>query len=86
MTSAGLVLAGTFAVLAIVGSQMPGGQQITDLGAGLSIGILMDTFLVRTLLVPSTVAILGKWNWWPSDLHDRHLDKLAELAELGRGR
>jgi RND superfamily putative drug exporter len=81
VTSAGLVLAGTFAVLAIVGSQMPGGQQITDLGAGLSIGILMDTFLVRTLLVPSTVAILGKWNWWPSDLHDRHLDKLTDLAE-----
>jgi RND superfamily putative drug exporter len=80
VTSAGLVLAGTFAVLAIVGSQMPGGQQITDLGAGLSIGILMDTFLVRTLLVPSTVAILGKWNWWPSDLHDRHLDKLAEVG------
>ena len=35
----------------------------------------MDTFLVRTLLVPSTVAILGRWNWWPSDLHDRHLDR-----------
>jgi RND superfamily putative drug exporter len=74
VTSAGLVLAGTFAVFAVVGTQTPGGQQFTDLGAGLAIGILMDTFLVRTLLVPSTVAILGKWNWWPSDLHDRHLD------------
>ncbi len=26
----------------------------------------MDTFLVRTLLVPSTVVLLGRWNWWPS--------------------
>lgn len=26
----------------------------------------MDAFLVRTLLVPSTVALLGRWNWWPS--------------------
>ena len=26
----------------------------------------MDTFLVRTLLVPSTVLLLGRWNWWPS--------------------
>jgi uncharacterized membrane protein YdfJ with MMPL/SSD domain len=25
----------------------------------------MDTFLVRTLLGPSTVALLGRWNWWP---------------------
>jgi RND superfamily putative drug exporter len=32
----------------------------------LAIGILMDAFLVRTLLVPSTVALLGRWNWWPS--------------------
>jgi RND superfamily putative drug exporter len=28
----------------------------------------MDTFLVRTLLVPSTVVLLGRWNWWPSRL------------------
>ena len=33
--------------------------------APLAIGILMDAFLVRTLLVPSTVALLGRWNWWP---------------------
>ena len=62
VTSAGLVLAGTFGVLAVAG----GGGQITDIGAGLAIGILMDTFLVRTLLVPATVVILGRWNWWPS--------------------
>ncbi|HWB65357.1 MAG TPA: MMPL family transporter [Mycobacteriales bacterium] len=72
VTSAGLVLAGTFAVFAIAGSQGNGGSQFRDLGFGLSIGILMDTFLVRTLLVPSTVALLGKWNWWPSKLHDYH--------------
>jgi uncharacterized membrane protein YdfJ with MMPL/SSD domain len=34
--------------------------------ASLAIGILMDAFLVRTLLVPSTVALLGRWDWWPS--------------------
>jgi uncharacterized membrane protein YdfJ with MMPL/SSD domain len=60
-----LVLAGTFAVLTFAGSSGSGGSQIRDIGAGLGAGILMDTFLVRTLLVPSTVAILGRWNWWP---------------------
>jgi len=31
-------------------------------------GILMDTFLVRALLIPSTVVLLGRLNWWPSRL------------------
>ncbi len=68
VTSAGLVLAGTFAVLAFSGGSGPSGGQIQDIGFGLAIGILMDTFLVRTILVPSTVALLGRWNWWPSRL------------------
>jgi putative drug exporter of the RND superfamily len=68
VTSAGLVLAGTFAVFAIVGGRGSGGSMVIDVGTGIALGILMDTFLVRTLLVPSTVALLGRWNWWPSRL------------------
>jgi putative drug exporter of the RND superfamily len=67
VTSAGLVLGGTFAVFAIVGAQQ-GSTQFRDVGAGLALGVLMDTFLVRTLLVPSTVVLLGRWNWWPSKM------------------
>ncbi|MGH9172491.1 MAG: MMPL family transporter [Acidimicrobiales bacterium] len=70
ITSAGLVLAGTFAVLTFAAGGGSGGSQIRDIGAGLGFGILMDTFLVRTLLVPSTVALLGKWNWWPVHVHE----------------
>jgi RND superfamily putative drug exporter len=66
VTSAGLVLAGTFLVLTVVAGSGSGGSQVRDIGLGLALGILMDTFLVRTLLVPSTVVLLGKWNWWPS--------------------
>jgi putative drug exporter of the RND superfamily len=66
ITSAGLVLAGTFFVLTLVAGSGSGGSQIRDIGIGLALGILMDTFLVRTLLVPSTVVLLGRWNWWPS--------------------
>jgi len=71
VTSAGLVLAGTFGVLAVVGSGSAGQQNvrtIVDVGFGLALGILMDTFLVRTLLVPSAAVLIGRWNWWPAPL------------------
>ena len=68
VTSAGLVLAGTFLVLTAVAGSGSGGEQVRDIGLGLALGILMDTFLVRTLLVPSTVVLLGRWNWWPSKM------------------
>ena len=68
VTSAGLVLAGTFAVFAVVGGSGSGGSQIRDVGIGLAVGVIMDTFVVRTVLVPCTVVLLGRWNWWPSKL------------------
>jgi putative drug exporter of the RND superfamily len=68
VTSAGLVLAGTFSVFALVGGRQSGGSQIIDVGIGLALGVLMDTFVVRTILVPCTVLLLGRWNWWPSKL------------------
>jgi RND superfamily putative drug exporter len=68
ITSAGLVLAGTFAVLVLAAGSGPGSSQFQAIGLGLAFGILMDTFLVRTLLIPSTVVLLGRLNWWPSRL------------------
>jgi RND superfamily putative drug exporter len=66
VTSAGLILAGTFVVFGVVAGRGSGGEQFRDIAFALALGILMDTFLVRTLLVPSTVVLLGRWNWWPS--------------------
>ena len=51
------------------------------MGLGLAMGILMDTFLVRTLLVPSTVVLLGKWNWWPSRHGEEHWDNVDDNTE-----
>ncbi len=60
VTTAGLILSGTFGVLAVTTT-----GQVRQIGTGLALGILLDTFLVRTLLVPSTVVLLGAWNWRP---------------------
>jgi putative drug exporter of the RND superfamily len=80
VTSAGLVLAGTFGVFAVVESGQPGGAIYRDILASLAIGILMDAFLVRTLLVPATVALLGRWNWWPSAHGRRPAYPAAEVT------
>lgn len=65
VTSAGLILAGTFTILGLVG----GNQQVEQIGYSIAFGILLDTFFVRTLLVPSIVTLLGRYNWWPSKLY-----------------
>ncbi len=80
VTSAGMVLAGTFLVLTIAG-----GGQVQQIGFGIAAGILMDTFLVRTLLIPSTVVLLGRWNWWPSRLQANQPETSASDQELRAG-
>ena len=88
VTSAGLVL-GTFVVFGVVAGGGAGGSQFRDIAISLALGILMDTFLVRTLLVPSTVVLLGRWNWWPSKLTmDRPERPLPATVGVrgGRGR
>jgi putative drug exporter of the RND superfamily len=61
LTSAGIILAGTFSVLAIlpiVASR--------EIGIVVALGVLADTFLVRTILLPMLVADLGPRFWWPT--------------------
>ena len=65
---AGLILGGTFAVLAFAGGGASGGSQIQQIGYGVAFGVVMDTFVVRTILVPAIVVLLGRRNWWPSGL------------------
>jgi len=81
VTSAGLILAGSFAVLTV-----SGGGQIQQIGLGIAAGILMDTFLIRTLLIPSLVVLLGKWNWWPSPLYRMQAAHEADGATPSRPR
>ena len=64
VTSAGIILAGTFVVLGLAG----GRGDAQQLGFSIAFGVVLDTFFVRTLLVPSLATLLGRWNWWPSAL------------------
>jgi RND superfamily putative drug exporter len=63
ITSAGIVLAGTFAVLAILPLTF-----LTELGFVVAFGVLLDTFLVRSILVPAAALTAGDKFWWPSSL------------------
>jgi RND superfamily putative drug exporter len=71
ISTAGLVLGGTFAVLGLAGGGSSGGSEIQQIGFGVAAGVFMDTFIIRTLLVPSAAVLLGRWNWWPSRLSQR---------------
>ncbi|HEV7399308.1 MAG TPA: MMPL family transporter [Solirubrobacterales bacterium] len=66
ITSAGIVLAGTFSVLAVLPLTF-----LTELGFVVAFGVLLDTFLVRSVLVPSIALVAGDRFWWPSAL-SRH--------------
>jgi RND superfamily putative drug exporter len=61
ITSAGIILAGTFSVLMTLPVTYP-----FDLGFMVALGILLDTFIVRTIMVPAAVELLGDRIWWPS--------------------
>ncbi|MGH7704639.1 MAG: MMPL family transporter [Candidatus Dormibacteria bacterium] len=71
ISTAGLVLGGTFAVLGLAGGGSSGGSEIQQIGFGVAAGVFMDTFIIRTLLVPSVAVLLGRINWWPSNLSAR---------------
>ncbi len=63
ITSAGAVLAGTFAALTTLPLTM-----LVELGFGVAFGVLLDTIVVRSVLVTALNLDLGRWTWWPSKL------------------
>ncbi|MCE4046288.1 MMPL family transporter [Lysinibacillus fusiformis] len=68
ITSAGLILAGTFAVLATLPIQV-----LVQFGVVTAIGVLLDTFIVRPLLVPAITTVLGKYAFWPGKLFKKEV-------------
>ncbi|HUC08420.1 MAG TPA: MMPL family transporter [Solirubrobacterales bacterium] len=60
VTGAGLILAGTFATLTLLPL-----EQLVQIGATVAIGVLLDTFVVRSLLIPAITYLCGERAWWP---------------------
>jgi uncharacterized membrane protein YdfJ with MMPL/SSD domain len=68
ITSAALIMVVVFGTFALTGI-----PQIKEIGLGLAVAIALDATVVRLVLVPATMELMGKWNWWLPDWLDRIL-------------
>ncbi|MGZ4290685.1 MAG: MMPL family transporter [Gaiellaceae bacterium] len=59
ITSAAAVMVAVFAAFAVAGA-----PSLKELGVGLAVAILLDATLVRLVIVPAAMRLLGGWNWW----------------------
>src|SRR6202012_126964 len=76
ITSAGAVLAGTFAALSTLPVTF-----LAEIGFAVAFGVLLDTIVVRSVLVTALSLDLGRWLWWPSALFRHAAPDAEELDE-----
>jgi len=79
VTAAGLVFAVTMA--SMLGSSL---RIIAQLGSTIAIGLLLDTLIVRSLLMPSIATLLGRWFWWPQVIYphgDRNVPRIQQPTD-----
>jgi len=76
ITSAGAVLAGTFAALGTLPITF-----LAELGFAVAFGVLLDTLVVRSVLVTALNLDLGRWVWWPSKLYRQSIPEPEHLEE-----
>jgi putative drug exporter of the RND superfamily len=75
VTSAGLVFA--FTMLAMLTSDL---KTIAQVGSTVCIGLLLDTLIVRSFIVPSLIRLLGPWFWWPTLVRSRPLKEPSDFG------
>ncbi|OMB97075.1 MMPL family transporter [Mycobacterium colombiense] len=80
ITSAGIVLAAVFCVLGVLPLIV-----LTQLGIIVGLGILLDTFVVRTLVIPALFALIGDRIWWPTNpAHTKAVEQQADRKQPER--
>ncbi|WCN79533.1 MMPL family transporter [Micromonospora sp. LH3U1] len=77
ITSCGIILAGTFTPLLFSGI-----KSYLEMGFAIVVGLLLDTFVIRTLLVPAIAVKVGDRNWWPG----RRQDVVTEMPDADESR
>ena len=75
ITSAGILLAAVFAVLGVLPLVV-----LAQIGVIICLGVLLDTLVVRTVLVPAIALILGDRFWWPRKVGPAALEQPAKVA------
>jgi RND superfamily putative drug exporter len=73
ITAAGLIMIVVFGSFALTRVLV-----IKELGFGLAVAVLLDTTLVRIVLVPATMKLMGRWNWWMPGVLDRLVPEIDE--------
>jgi uncharacterized membrane protein YdfJ with MMPL/SSD domain len=79
ITSAALIMVVVFGTFALTGI-----PQIKEIGLGLAVAIALDATIVRLVLVPATMELMGPWNWWMPERLDRilpHADFETDVEE-----
>ena len=83
----GRIVTSAAALIVVVFLGFAAGELLTikEVGVGMAIAVLLDATVVRMLLVPATMKLMGRWNWWAPEplrrFHDRH--GLAEVRPAG---
>ena len=72
ITGAALIMVSVFAAFALAEI-----ITIKSIGVGMAIAVLVDATIIRVLLVPATMRLMGKWNWWAPGILGRFVDRLG---------
>jgi RND superfamily putative drug exporter len=72
ITGAALIMVIVFAAFALADTVV-----IKSIGVGMALAVLIDATIIRVLLVPATMRLLGDWNWWAPSFLRRIVDRVG---------
>jgi RND superfamily putative drug exporter len=77
VTSAAMVMVSVFSVFALLSM-----VEMKEMGVGLATAVFLDAVIIRVLVLPSLMSLLGNANWWPSRAVERAGEKVSQVGSL----